>query len=324
LQEQDRVVGSVPWSFDYGYGQLLTTIIFGVTQILPRIQNPVGICEAIEQHRATILPGTPSVFTFLTGGMSPVASTDLSSVRMLTNTGGSVHQKLLDTLLDVFEGADFVLNYGLTETYRSTYLPPALVKRYPGTIGKSIPGVDVVVLREDGSLADPFEPGEIVHRGDFICLGYWGDELSTRAAKRRDPLLPDSLYNVDSLFTGDIGYMDEEGYLYFKGRRDHQLKSMGVRVSPGEVEETLYASGLLEHVAVFGVEHELLGHEICAALVPRPDQDFGRRELEEFARRSMSPYMLPRRYLVLDELPKTTTGKTDYTELKKCFGPEKG
>jgi acyl-CoA synthetase (AMP-forming)/AMP-acid ligase II len=322
LQEQDRILGSVPWSFDYGYGQLLTTIIFGVTQVLPRIQNSVGFCEAIEQQGTTILPGTPSVFTYLTGGMSPISSTDLSTVRMLTNTGGSVHRKLLDSLLDTFAEAELVLNYGLTETYRSTYLPPALVSQYPGTIGKSIPGVDVVVVREDGSLTDPYEEGEIVHRGDYICLGYWGDEASTQQAKRRDPLLPEPLYNIDSLYTGDIGYRDEEDYLYYKGRRDQQLKCMGVRVSPGEVEETLYSSGLLERIAVVGVEHELMGHEICAALMPRSGLEFSQRDLEKFARQNMSQYMLPRRYRVMDELPYTTTGKVDYTKLKKSFEPD--
>jgi acyl-CoA synthetase (AMP-forming)/AMP-acid ligase II len=120
-----------------------------------------------------------------------------------------------------------------------------------------------------------------------------------------------------ALYTGDLGYRDSEGYLYFVGRKDQQMKSMGVRVSPGEVEGILMASGQLRGVAVFGLPDSLLGDEIWAAVVPdQPPAEFSRRHLEKFGKRNMSRYMLPRRYLVLDKLPLTSTGKIDYIGLK--------
>ena len=111
--------------------------------------------------------------------------------------------------------------------------------------------------------------------------------------------------------------MDDDGLLYFHCRKDSQLKSMGVRVNPSEVEELLYESGLVAEVAVVGKPHELLGDEVCAILVPAESQDQAVvKELSAYARRAMSPYMQPRRFFVRDALPKTTTGKIDYPTLK--------
>lgn len=316
LRDVDSLLCPVPWSFDYGYGQLLTSIICGISHILPSVQNPFGICEAIEQHSPSVLAGTPSLYAYLMSGMSPVQSTNLSSLRLLTNTGGTLHQRTLSVLQDAFGNAELVLNYGLTETYRSCYLPPRFLKERPGSIGFSIPGVDIIVVREDGSLASPHEEGEIVHRGDYVFMGYWRNPEATALAIRTDPLLPKAVsHGARSLFTGDIGYYDDEGFLYFVGRRDQQLKSMGVRVSPGEVEEILCSSGLVEQAAVFGIQHDMLGHEVWAAIMPKPDDDFTQRDLEKYARAAMSQYMLPRRYLILEEMPRTTSGKVNYIEL---------
>ena len=170
-------------------------------------------------------------------------------------------------MLDTFANAEIVLNYGLTETYRTSFLDPKLVRQRPSSIGKAIPGVDVVIVRDDGTIADADEEGHIVHRGDYICLGYWGDPESTAQTLRPDPLVPgERAIPGHALFTGDYGRIDKEGFLYFHGRRDHQLKSMGVRVSPTEVEQLLNNSGLVNEVAIFGMPQDLIGDEIWAAL----------------------------------------------------------
>jgi len=320
LRIDDRILCSVPWSFDYGYGQLLSTLLRGSTQILPTALNPFAICEAIAQHRPTVLAGIPSLFTYLLRGVSPFRETDLSSIRMITNTGGKIPPPVLEELLHILEGRTIFLNYGLTETYRTSFLDPGLARLKPNSVGRAIPGVDIVILREDGTVADAMEVGQIVHRGDYICLGYWNDPEATAKAIRPDPLaVPGCPGNPRALYTGDYGYVDEDGLLYFVGRRDAQLKSMGVRVSPLEVEEILYASGMVEEVAVVGKAHELLGDEIWAVVVPKPvarPEEIASR-LTAYSRGAMSPYMMPRRFLAKGEMPKTTTGKIDYQAIKR-------
>ena len=277
----------IPWSFDYGYGQLLSTLLRGVTQILPMNTSPLAVWEAIGRRRPSVLPGIPSLFTWLLRGPARPDGVDVSCLRMVTNTGGTIPDGVLQAMFELFAGARIVLNYGLTETYRTSCLDPARVRERPNSIGRPIPGVEVEIRREDGSLADPDEVGEIVHRGGSLFSGYWANPEATDRALRADPADP-SARRV--LFTGDLGRRDEEGLLYFVGRRDHQLKSMGVRVNPAEIEALLDASGLVREVAVFGMPHDLLGHEIWAAVVLRAEDPHGERKLAAYAHRSMSRY----------------------------------
>lgn len=316
LKPDDRILCCVPWAFDYGYGQLLSTIVLGVTQVLPEAPNPFTICAAIDAHQPTVLAGIPSLYTYLLQGLSPFRESNIGSIRLLMNTGGTIPRPVLNELLALCPDAQIFLNYGLTETYRTSFLDPSLVRQRPDSIGKPIPGVDIVIVRDDGTLAEPGEEGEIVHRGDFVFLGYWNNSEATAKALRPDPVLSPGTPGRPALFTGDYGVIDEDGFLYFRGRRDHQLKSMGVRVSPGEIEQMIHQSGLVREVAVFGMKHELLGDEIWAAVVAKDGVDDVKQAVLKHARETMSPYMQPRRFLIKDVLPRTRNGKTDYPALR--------
>jgi acyl-CoA synthetase (AMP-forming)/AMP-acid ligase II len=308
LEASDRILCPIPWSFDYGYGQLLSTLLRGVTHVLPANTSPSAVWDAIGRQRPSVLPGIPSLFTWLLRGPARPRGVDVACLRMVTNTGGTIPELVLDDLLDLFAGSQVFLNYGLTETYRTSCLDSSLVRERPTSIGRPIPGVEVEIRREDGSLADPGEVGEIVHRGGSLFCGYWGDREATDRALRPDPGDPSA---PRVLFTGDLGRRDEAGFLYFVGRRDHQLKSMGVRVNPSEIEALLDASGLVQEVAVFGIPHDLIGHEIWAAVVLREDDPNAERKLSAHAHRVMSRYMKPRRFLMKAALPRTHTGKVD-------------
>lgn len=314
LSQADSILSPVPWSFDYGFIQLQLLAVTGATLILPQPQNPIGICTAIERFRPTFFAGVPSLFTYLLLDISPFKHTNLTSIRVVTNTGGKIPHKVLNELLRLFKHAAFYLNYGLTESYRTTYLEPSLIAQKADSIGKPIPGVDIVIVKEDGILACTNEVGEIVHRGDYIFLGYWNDPEKTAGMLRPDPIHPEQGL---SLFTGDYGYLDTEGYVYFQGRRDHQLKVMGVRVSPDEVEQLIYQSELVKEVAVFGIENELFGDEVWAAIVPVEKEADLKRRLLKYTKEVMTQNMAPRNFLILDFIPKTTSGKVHFIELVK-------
>ena len=135
------------------------------------------------------------------------------------------------------------LMYGLTEAFRSTYLPPEEVDRRPDSIGKAIPNAEILVLREDGTPCAPDEPGELVHRGALVAMGYWNDPEKTAERFRPLPGREAGLVLPEiAVFSGDTVRMDAEGFLYFIGRRDEMIKTSGYRVSPTEIEEVLYAT----------------------------------------------------------------------------------
>ncbi|WP_370304802.1 class I adenylate-forming enzyme family protein [Sinimarinibacterium flocculans] len=317
LKETDRVLCPVPWAFDYGFVQLHFTLVLGLTHVTVAQANPFAVCAAIQEHRPQLFAGIPSLYTYLLRGVSPLRNTDLSSLRVLTNSGGTIPAPVLQDLVALAPQCRLFLNYGLTETYRTSYLDPERVATHPLSIGRPIPGVDVVILRPDGSRAGTGEVGEIVHRGDYVCLGYWNQPEATARAVRADPLLPpESPDRGRALYTGDLGSIDADGLLYYHGRRDQQLKSMGVRVSPSEVEALLHESGFLLEVAVFGMPHDMLGDEIWAAVVPAGPVDGLQQKLQAHAKQVMSPYMTPRRWLIREALPRTSTGKIDYPALK--------
>lgn len=320
LRGDDRILCPIPWAFDYGYGQFLSTVLLGVTQVLPAARNPFSLCEAIAAHRPSVFAGLPSIFALLIRGVSPLRQTDLSSLRLVTNTGGAIAPAIFADVLALFGHCEISLNYGMTETYRSAGLPPALARERPESVGFAYPGVALSVVRETGEEAEPDEVGQIVHRGAGAFLGYWGAPEATAAVLRPDPLWTHGgLAAPRAVFTGDLGWKDAKGFLMVKGRRDRLIKSMGVRVSPDEVESLIRRSGLVRDVAVVGVPHELMGEMVVAAITPVEHSPDPIRELKAFARREMSQPMQPRDYRLMDGFPLTPNGKTDFAALRRLM-----
>jgi acyl-coenzyme A synthetase/AMP-(fatty) acid ligase len=323
LGADDRILSAIPWAFDYGWGQLLSTFLRGAAQVLPPSRNPFGLCSAIERSRPTVLPSVPSLAASLIRGVTPIRDTDLGSIRLVTNTGSKIPESLYAELLEAFPRAAVSLNYGLTETYRSASLPFDLARTHPASVGRPVAGAALVVLREDGSEAAPGETGEIVHRGCGVFLGYWGDAQRTAEVRRPDPLRPHAgVETAMAVFTGDLGWRDDEGLLYVKGRRDRQIKSMGVRVSPDEVEQLICASGLVAEAAVLSRPHEMMGEMVVAVVAPgHPGEGLVAR-LKACARASMSPFMRPMEWNLVEALPRTPNGKVDYPALRRLYAGE--
>jgi acyl-CoA synthetase (AMP-forming)/AMP-acid ligase II len=207
--------------------------------------------------------------------------------------------------------------YGLTEAFRATYLPPDQVDQRPDSIGKAIPNAEVLVLREDGSPCAPNEPGELVQRGALVAQGYWNDVEKT--AERFKPLPVNApgreaglVLPEIAVFSGDTVRMDDEGYLYFIGRRDEMMKTSGYRVSPTEVEEILYATKLVGECVAFGVPHDTLGHAICVIATAPADGTLDTTALLAECRARMPAYMVPSRIEAREgPLPRNPNGKID-------------
>ena len=320
----DRILCTIPFAFDYGWGQLLSMLLGGYTLILPKPRGAAGICDALTRHRPTVLAGVPAVFGDLLSGLAPIAQTDRTSVRLITNTGSRIPDAVRLGLIGLFPDAALSLNYGLTETYRSASLPVAMAASHPMSVGYAVPGVTLRVLHPDGTEAAVGEEGEVVHGGAGVFQGYWADPERTAAVLRPDPLWQGSGPAPSLVYTGDLGHKDAEGRLYLHGRRDRQMKSMGVRVAPDEIEALLAQSGLLAEVAVVSRAHETVG-DLIVAVVALPDgADVPQvlKALKRHARETMSPFMQPRDHIVVPGLPRNPNGKVDYPALKRLAAGE--
>jgi acyl-coenzyme A synthetase/AMP-(fatty) acid ligase len=277
---------------------------------------PRDVLKTMAREKVTGLTAVPPLYIQLSQLAWPAALND--HLRYFANTGGRMPRETLDQLRRHVPAAKPFLMYGLTEAFRSTYLPPDEVDRRPDSIGKAIPNAEILVLREDGTPCEPDEPGELVHRGALVGLGYWNDAEKT--AERYKLLANDAPGRQAGLqlpeyavFSGDTVRKDAEGFLYFIGRRDEMMKTSGYRVSPTEVEEILYATQMVGECVAFGVAHEVLGHAIhVIATISDTARARGLDDLMNECRAKMPAYMVPAGIeLVSGPLPRNPNGKID-------------
>ena len=312
----DTLLAALPLSFDAGFSQLTTAFHSGARVVLLNYLLPRDVLKAMEREKVTGLTAVPPLYIQLTSLEWPKAIDE--HLRYFANTGGRMPRETLNALRQRAPSARPFLMYGLTEAFRSTYLPPEEVDRRPDSIGKAIPNAEILVLREDGTECAPDEPGELVHRGALVGMGYWGD--ADKTAERYKPL-PAGIGGREgglmlpeiAVFSGDTVRRDAEGFLYFIGRRDEMMKTSGYRVSPTEVEEILYATRLVGECVAFGVDHPSLGHaiQVIATAPDGSDQLDATRLLAE-CKRLMPAYMVPHGIEAMaGPLPRNPNGKID-------------
>jgi acyl-CoA ligase (AMP-forming) (exosortase A-associated) len=313
---QDTLLAALPLSFDAGFSQLTTAFHAGARVVLLNYLLPRDVLKAMAREKVTGLTAVPPLYIQLTALDWPAEINE--NLRYFANTGGRMPRETLDALRARVPKAQPFLMYGLTEAFRSTYLPPDQVDRRPDSIGKAIPNAEILVLREDGSECGPDEPGELVHRGALVGQGYWNDPEKT--AERYKLLAPGHGGRVAGLqlpeyavFSGDTVRKDAEGFLYFVGRRDEMIKTSGYRVSPTEVEEILYATKLVGECVAFGVDHPQLGQAIQVIATPPAGADvLDVPALLAECKRHMPAYMVPGGIEpAVGPLPRNPNGKID-------------
>ena len=320
---EDSLLAALPLSFDAGFSQLTTAFHVGARAVLLNYLLPRDVLKALAKEKITGLTAVPPLYIQLSQLDWPEEIG--GHLRYFANTGGRMPRETLDALRKRLPKSKPYLMYGLTEAFRSTYLPPAEVDRRPDSIGKAIPNAEILVLREDGSPCAPHEPGELVHRGALVGMGYWNDPEKT--AERYKPLPPHTpgreaglVLPEIAVFSGDTVRMDEAGYLYFIGRRDEMIKTSGYRVSPTEVEEILYATRLVGECVAFGVDHDTLGQSIQVIATAPPGTSLDVAALLGECRTRMPAYMVPAGVEVREgPLPRNPNGKIDRKSLSTAW-----
>ena len=311
----DTLLAALPLSFDAGFSQLTTAFHVGARVVLLNYLLPRDVLKALEREKVTGLTAVPPLYIQLAQLDWPAGITE--HLRYFANTGGRMPRETLAVLRERLPKTKPFLMYGLTEAFRSTFLPPEEVDRRPDSIGKAIPNAEILVLREDGSPCAANEPGELVHRGALVGMGYWSDPEKT--AERYKPLPshvpgrePGLVLPELAVFSGDTVRMDDEGFLYFIGRRDEMMKTSGYRVSPTEVEEILYETRMVGECVAFGVDHAVLGQAIQVIVTPPAGGGIDTAALLAACRNRMPAYMVPAGIEVRQgPLPRNPNGKID-------------
>jgi acyl-CoA ligase (AMP-forming) (exosortase A-associated) len=321
ITDAERILAVLPFSFDAGLNQLMTAFQRGSTLVVMAFVFAREIVQVLLKEKITGLAGVPTLWSLLAQPNSTLQKQYLPHLRYITNTGGAMPQTVLATLRTALPTTKIFLMYGLTEAFRSTYLPPEELDRRPTSMGRAIPDTEILVINENGKLCEPGEIGELVHRGPTVSMGYWGQPELTAKVLRPHPFLPPQLEADEKVcYSGDLVKMDEDGFLYFVGRGDTMIKSSGFRISPTEVEEVLFHSGVVRHAAVIGIPDEVLGQSIKAFVVSKNGDGVDTNALLGFCAEKMPRYMVPKAVEVLEDLPKMSNGKVDYVALRRREG----
>ncbi|MEH6567739.1 MAG: acyl-CoA ligase (AMP-forming), exosortase A system-associated [Halioglobus sp.] len=317
----DRILAVLPLSFDAGLSQLTTAFSVGASVVLMDYLLPRDVIRAVARYGVTGLAAVPPLWNQLVGLEWPAEAAQ--SLRYITNTGGAMPVATTTTLRNALPNTEIFLMYGLTEAFRSTYLPPDQVDIRPESMGKAIPNAEILVVNENGDECEAGEPGELVHRGALVAMGYWNDPEKTAERFKPCPGQAKELPITElAVWSGDQVMRDEEGFLYFISRKDEMIKTSGYRVSPTEVEEVVFSSGLVAGTAALGLAHPTLGQAIALAVVPASkleDNSSLEDTLLAHCRKELPNFMVPLAIVVLDSLPQNQNGKIDRRALSAQY-----
>ena len=321
LGPDDKILHLPHYSFGFGLDQLFNGFYAGATGVLHNYVTPQALMKLMLEERITGLAGVPTALVALTALDWPLAIRE--HLRYIAAAGGRMPESATRSLRCLAPEARIFLMYGQTETLRSTFLPPSEVDYHPNSMGRPIACSKIYVVRADGTLCGPNEPGELVQTGDTVALGYWNDPERTAQIFRPAPAqtAPGGQPEI-GVWSGDMVSYDEDGRFYYIGRQDDLIKTSGYRVSPTEIEDVLYASGLVNMAAVVGVKHADLGQVVIAFVTTPGNGSLDRDGLLAYCRRELPGYMLPYQIIHRDALPLNANSKLDRRRLVTEYGDQ--
>ena len=306
----DIILNVLPISFDYGLYQVLMAVKLGATLVLEKsFAFPQAIFERLRAEHATGFPLVPTMAAMILQ-MRDLKPGSFPDLRYITNTAAALPPAHIARLQELFPGVRLYSMYGLTECKRCTWLPPGELSRRAGSVGIPIPGTEAYVVDEAGGRVAPGVVGELVIRGPHVMQGYWQDQPATDKALKPGPYPWEKV-----LHTGDLFRADEDGFLYFVGRKDDIIKSRGEKVSPKEVEQVLYALPGVREAAVVGVPDPILGMAIKAVVAVEPNAGLAREDVIRHCAKHLEDFMTPKLVEFREALPKSENGKIDRREV---------
>ncbi len=316
ISQQDKILSILPFSFDYGLNQLMSCIYTGAKITLHQFIFAKDLIDILLRDRITGMAVVPSVWPkLLKPGLKK--ENEFESLRYVTTAGGFHPPELLKNVVNFFTHTEIIVMYGLTESFRSTYLPFSEIFNRPGSIGKAVPEVEILVLNERGKRCQPGEKGELIHRGAFVTYGYLNNpELNEKKFVRLNMFDKTCLPEV-AVRSGDQVSTDEEGYIYFHGRMDMQIKSSGYRISPDEVAQAVLSTPGIAQAVVFGLPDETMGEAIHLAYETYDGKKIATIEIKRHAKASLASYAIPHHYHFYEKIKLNPNGKIDFAFLKR-------
>lgn len=311
VTRSDVLLNLLPFSFDVGLNQLLCSVLGGAELILLDSWLPLDIRRVITEKRVSGVSAVPSIWgDFLRANLAFDRMGAHRSLRYLTISGGDLTPSQHARVERFANGVGVFKTYGQTEAFRATCLRPHEYADRPTSVGRAYPGVNLYIVRNDGTRASPGEVGEVVHAGLGVMLGYLGGGSEPDHKLRDNPFFGAGDPNERAIFTGDLGFMDDAGYVFLRGRRDDLVKRNGNRVYPGEVRNQLAAVpgvGVAE-VVVARVEDE---SRLAGFVVPQANTALELTSLKKELALRLPVFMIPDHLEIVPELPRTASGKPD-------------
>ena len=326
LSERDRLLAALPFSFDYGLNQLFSAVWCGAAVRLLEFTFGNQIVQCLKRDGCTVLAGVPTMWGILVT-MTPCFTKPLPQLRLLTNSGGALPLQTIAALQEIQPQADLVLMYGLTEAFRSTFVPVTELATHRQSIGWAMPETEIFLVDSDHQLCAVGEPGMLVHAGPTVAMGYWRNTSATAQVFRPDPRhsvkhpSSNSGSSVDHsspkvVYSGDYAVQIADGSFRFLGRKDALIKSCGYRISPTEVEGALLSHPTVQSAAVIGIPDELLGQRVHAICVATDSTQMEAHVVLRAVAKRLAAHQVPRALEWVKELPLTSHGKIDYQQLQ--------
>ena len=312
-KHQEQIAGLLSLNFDYGLNQLWQAFYNGCTLNLHEFLFVQDFFNFIKEKKITMLPVMPVMITLF---LQNNATHDFKfkKVTKITSSGGALTSKMLGGTQKLFPNGKIYSMYGLTEAFRSTFLEPKELVNRPNSIGKAIPDVNILVLNDKNEECPPNIPGELVHRGSCITKGYWNLKIKT---KEKFKIIP-QFKNEIVVFSGDIVKKDQQGFIYFIGRKDEMIKTHGYRVSPYEIETVFDKYKKISSCVAFGVPDLDYGNSIILCYSTFDKDELEKNELDIFCKSRLPNHMKPKKYIFFKKMASTgNQGKIDRVSVKK-------
>ncbi|WP_261663725.1 long-chain-fatty-acid--CoA ligase [Deinococcus sp. Marseille-Q6407] len=304
-------LAAIPYFHVYGMTASMNLNVLGAghTVMIPNPRDLKMVLSEIDRVKPTLFPAVPTLYNAI-NHHPDTPKHDLTSIRACISGSAPLPLETARTFKQITRGANLVEGYGLTESSPITHVNPVNSEQREGSIGLPLPGVDAILMDEDGHAVAQGEVGELWVSGPMVMKGYWQRPDESAKALRE-------YQGKTWLLTGDMARMDEDGFFYVVDRKKDLIIASGYNIYPREVEEVLYAHPAALEAAVVGVPDEYRGETVHAVVAFKEGQSATEKDLIKYCRQHLSPYKAPRSIEIRSELPKTAVGKILRRQLRE-------